>query len=135
MKEKLKRKGILRPLLKKYAPRYLIGVAMLYLVDWVGLLIPQFTGEITDGLAAHALDARGVQAEQEELQQDTLKRFIGSEEEILVESLSKRSKSAVSGKGRHAVSITVNGSNEDIGQILKCRVTGLKNNTLTGERI
>ena len=72
---------------------------------------------------------------QEELQQDTLKRFIGSEEEILVESLSKRSKSAVSGKGRHAVSITVNGSNEDIGQILKCRVTGLKNNTLTGERI
>ena len=60
MREKLKRKPILRPLLKKYAPRYLIGVAMLYLVDWVGLLIPQFTGEITDGLAAHALDARGV---------------------------------------------------------------------------
>ena len=72
---------------------------------------------------------------QEELQQDTLKRFIGIEEEILVEGLSRRSRLAVSGKGRHAVSITVNGSSEDIGQILKCRVTGLKNNTLTGERI
>ena len=60
MKEKLKRKGILRPLLKKYALRYLVGVAMLYLVDWIGLLIPMLTGEITDGLAAHMLDARGV---------------------------------------------------------------------------
>lgn len=60
MKEKLKRKGILRPLLKKYALRYLVGVAMLYLVDWIGLFVPQLTGEITDGLAAHVLDARGV---------------------------------------------------------------------------
>ena len=60
MKEKLKRKGILRPLLKKYALRYLIGVAMLYLVDWIGLFVPQLTGEITDGLAAHMLDAKGV---------------------------------------------------------------------------
>ncbi len=60
MKEKLKRKGILRPLLKHYALRYVVGIAMLYLVDWVGLLVPQLTGEITDGLAAHVLDARGV---------------------------------------------------------------------------
>ena len=60
MKEKLKRRGILRPLLKKYALRYLVGVAMLYIVDWIGLFIPQLTGEITDGLAAHALDGRGV---------------------------------------------------------------------------
>ena len=60
MKEKLKRKGILRPLLKKYALRYIVGVAMLYLVDWIGLMVPQLTGEITDGLAAHVLDARGV---------------------------------------------------------------------------
>ena len=71
---------------------------------------------------------------QEELQQETLKRFIGQEEEILVEGLSRRSAAAVSGKGRHGVSVTVEGSEKDIGQILKCRVTGLKNNTLTGER-
>ena len=60
MKEKLKRKGILRPLLKKYALRYFVGVAMLYIVDWIGLFVPQLTGEITDGLAAHMLDARGI---------------------------------------------------------------------------
>ena len=72
---------------------------------------------------------------QESLQQETLKRFIGQEEEILVEGLSRRSSLAVSGKGRHAVSVTVEGSEQDIGQILKCRITGLKNNTLTGERL
>ena len=72
---------------------------------------------------------------QENLQQETLKRFIGTEEEILVEGLSRRSKLAVSGKGRHAVSVTVEGNEQDIGQIVKCRITGLKNNTLTGERI
>ena len=60
MKKILKRKGILRPLLKKYALRYVFGIAMLYIVDWVGLFIPQLTGEITDGLAAHVLDARGI---------------------------------------------------------------------------
>ena len=38
---------------------------------------------------------------QETLQQDTLKRFIGQEEEILVEGLSRRSCEAVSGKGKH----------------------------------
>ena len=72
---------------------------------------------------------------QESLQQETLKRFIGQEEEILVEGLSRRSRQAVSGKGKHAVSVTVEGSEADIGQILKCRIINLKNNTLTGERL
>ena len=72
---------------------------------------------------------------QEALQQETLQRFIGTEEEILVEGISRRSDRAVSGKGTHAVSVTVEGSEKDIGQILKCRIIGLKNNTLVGERI
>ena len=72
---------------------------------------------------------------QENLQRETLKRFIGQEEEILVEGLSRRSSEEVSGKGKHAVSVTVPGTENDIGQILKCRITNLKNNTLTGERI
>jgi tRNA-2-methylthio-N6-dimethylallyladenosine synthase len=72
---------------------------------------------------------------QERLQQETLQRFVGTEEEILVEGLSRRSGTAVSGKGKHAVSVTVDGGPEDIGTILRCRITGLKNNTLTGERI
>ncbi len=71
---------------------------------------------------------------QEGLQQETMKRFVGMEEEILVEGLSRRSELAVSGKGKHGISITVSGNAEDIGTILRCRVTGLKNNTLMGER-
>ena len=63
-----------------------------------------------------------------------MKRFVGVEEEILVEGLSRRSEQAVSGKGKHGISISVRGSEKDIGTILRCRVTGLKNNTLMGER-
>ena len=72
---------------------------------------------------------------QEEMQKTTLQRFIGTEEEILVEGLSKRSEHEVSGKGRHGVSVTVAGGAQDIGQIVRCRITGLKNNTMISERI
>lgn len=72
---------------------------------------------------------------QESLQQDTMRRFIGMDEEILVEGFSRRSNQEVSGKGRHGISITVSGSAEDIGKIVRCRVAGLKNNTLTAERL
>ena len=91
-----------------------------------------------DGLIPEEVSSERIQrliALQENLQKETLKRFIGQEEEILVEGLSRRSRQAVSGKGRHAVSVTVEGSEADIGQILKCRIVNLKNNTLTGERI
>ncbi len=71
---------------------------------------------------------------QENLQQETLKRFIGMREEVLVEGFSRRSGEAVSGKGRHGVSITLPGTAADIGQIVSCRVTAIKNNTLMAER-
>ena len=72
---------------------------------------------------------------QESLQKETMKRFLGQEEEILVEGLSRRSEHEISGKGLHGISITTGGCNEDIGRIIRCRITGLKNNTLTAERI
>ena len=71
---------------------------------------------------------------QERLQQETLKRFIGKKEEILVEGLSRRSERAVSGKGKHGISVTLPGGSDDIGRILPCTITGLKHNTLSGER-
>ena len=71
---------------------------------------------------------------QEGLQQETLKRFTGTEEEVLVEGFSRRSEEAVSGKGRHGISITLPGGGEDIGEIVRCRVTELKQNTLIAER-
>ena len=72
---------------------------------------------------------------QEKLQRDTLRRFVGEKEEVLVEGISRRSGEAVSGKGRHAVSITLPGSAEDIGKIIPCQVTEVKNNTLIAKRI
>ena len=91
-----------------------------------------------DGLVPDEVSSERIQrliALQEETQKETLRRFIGKEEEILVEGLSKRSRQAVSGKGKHGVSITMDGCENDIGQILRCRIINLKNNTLTGERI
>jgi tRNA-2-methylthio-N6-dimethylallyladenosine synthase len=72
---------------------------------------------------------------QDECQKQAMARFAGMEEEVLVEGLSRRSKTAVSGKGRHGVSITLPGSEKDIGQIIRVRVTEIKNNTLMAERI
>ena len=60
MKKILERQGVLRPLLKKYALAYIVGLATLFTVDYVNLFIPQFMGDVTDGLAAHLLDAHGV---------------------------------------------------------------------------
>ena len=74
-------------------------------------------------------------AAQEESQRKAMSRFVGMEEEVLVEGLSRRSDKAVSGHGRHGVSITLPGSEADIGQIVRVRVTAMKNNTLVGERI
>ena len=59
--EKLrKRKGVLRPLLKRYAGAYLLGLVTLLVVDYVDLFVPKLIGEATDGLTAHTLDARGI---------------------------------------------------------------------------
>ena len=71
---------------------------------------------------------------QEKLQQETMKRFVGMEEEVLVEGLSRRNMKEISGKGRHGISITMPGKEEEIGKIIRCRITGLKNNTLTADR-
>jgi ATP-binding cassette subfamily B protein len=60
MKKIRNRKGILRPLLKRYAPIYLLGLVTLLVVDYVDLFVPKLIGQATDGLAAHLLDGRGV---------------------------------------------------------------------------
>ena len=72
---------------------------------------------------------------QENLQQETMRRFVGMEEEVLVEGLSRRSENDVSGKGCHGISITLPGEAADVGKIIRCRAKGLKNNTLTADRM
>ena len=74
-------------------------------------------------------------AAQEEGQRKAMARFIGMEEEVLVEGLSRRSNKQVSGHGRHGVGITLPGTEADIGKIIRVRVTAMKNNTLVAERL
>ena len=71
---------------------------------------------------------------QEKRQREQMARFVGQEERVLVEGLSRRSSRQVSGKGGHGISVTFPGSEQDIGQIIPVRITGLKNNTLSAER-
>ena len=49
--------------------------------------------------------------------------------------LFNKSDTVISGKGLRGISVTAQGGNDDIGRIVRCRITGLKNNTLTAERI
>ena len=99
----------------------------------VGTRAAEMDGQIAPEVATERIQE--LIALQEKLQQETMQRFVGAEEELLAEGLSRRSAESVSGKGRHGISITVPGTVQDIGEILRCRVTGLKNNTLVGERI
>ena len=58
--KKQKKKGILTPHLIRYSPVYLIGLAALFMVDYVQLYIPQYMGEVVDGLEAHTIDGPGI---------------------------------------------------------------------------
>ena len=48
------------PYVLKHKWEYIIGLLTLLMVDYGSLLIPQITGEITDGLATYALGLQGV---------------------------------------------------------------------------
>ena len=72
---------------------------------------------------------------QEKLQKETLQRFLGMEEEVLVEGLSRRSDRGRFRKGKARRLRDPAGTAEDIGKIVPCRITGIKNNTLMAERM
>lgn len=93
--------------------------------------------KMTDQVPADVAQARleRLLKAQEAAQAEAQKRFLGMEEEVLVESLSRRSDKAVSGKGLHGVSVTFPGTEADIGQIVRVRITECANNTLRGEHI
>jgi ATP-binding cassette, subfamily B, multidrug efflux pump len=56
----MKEKNILFKYLKKYKWKYALGILTLFLVDFLNLYIPQFTGEITDGLTNKTLSMNGL---------------------------------------------------------------------------
>ena len=61
--------------------------------------------------------------------------MIGRREEVLVESISKRSPGQVSGKGTRSITVTLDGTQEDIGRVVPVTIASAAVNTLRGERI
>ena len=53
---------------------------------------------------------------------------------MLIEGLSKRDPNKVSGKGTRNITVTLDGSVEDIGKIIPVTITSAAVNTLRGER-
>lgn len=48
------------PYVMRHKWRYLLGIVTLFVVDYANLFIPQFTGEITDGLSDRTMDMHAV---------------------------------------------------------------------------
>ncbi len=60
--------------------------------------------------------------------------MIGKQEFVLIEGLSKRDPNKVSGKGARNITVTLDGTQEDIGKIIPVTITSAAVNTLRGER-
>lgn len=60
--------------------------------------------------------------------------LLGATEQVLVEGLSKRDNGMVSGKGTRNITVTFEGTAEDIGKVIPVHITSLAVNTLRGER-
>lgn len=59
-KRKEKLPALILPYLKRHIWAYFGGIATLFIVDYANLYIPQFTGDITDGLEQGTLDFAGI---------------------------------------------------------------------------
>lgn len=54
------KKNIIFRYISRYKYKYILGILTLFIVDFANLYIPQFTGEITDGLKNGTMDMDGV---------------------------------------------------------------------------
>lgn len=56
----MKKKSILKPYIYRHKWQYLLGIITLFVVDFVNLYIPEFTGEITDGLESGLMSIQDI---------------------------------------------------------------------------
>ena len=67
--------------------------------------------------------------------QRTHTSLLGQTEHVLIEGLSKRDDTKVSGKGTRSITVTLDGTAKDIGRIIPVHIVSVAANTLRGERI
>ncbi len=89
-----------------------------------GRLSPEVTGARIDTLI------RAVERGSERAHQ----AMLGKTEHVLVEGLSKRDPGMVSGKGTRGITVTLPGTETDIGEIIPVQITSCAVNTLRGTR-
>lgn len=97
-----------------------------------GTAAEKFTDQIPAEVAA-----RRIQTLIQAVEQNTLKiheSLVGATEEVLVEGVSKRSKTMVSGKGRRNITLSFAGDRRDIGKLIQVKITSAAANTLRGEK-
>ncbi len=90
-----------------------------------------------EGRIPEAESTRRIEALIREVEASTARihaAMIGKQELVLVEGLSKRDPNKVSGKGTRNITITLDGSEADIGKIIPVTITSAAANTLRGER-
>ncbi len=102
-----------------YSPR--IGTAAAKLKDQVP---PEVATERIQRLI-HAVEAGTANAH---------RLMVGQTEQVLVEGLSKRDASMVSGKGRRNITVTFAGDQQDVGKLINVKITSAAVNTLRGEK-
>ncbi len=90
-----------------------------------------------EGRIPEAESTRRIEALIREVEASTARihaAMIGKQELVLVEGLSKRDPNKVSGKGTRNITITLDGSEADIGKIIPVTITSAAANTLRGDR-
>ena len=101
-------------------------------------LLGREAGKLRDeGLPDRAHPAYGIEQLIREVEASTSRvhqSMIGKHENVLVESLSKRDERKVSGKGTRGITVTLDGTEADIGTIIPVTITSAAVNTLRGER-
>lgn len=98
----------------------------------VGTAAAKLPGQLPADVTAERIQRliRAVEQSTEAVHQS----LVGTREEVLVEGLSRRAGTMVSGKGRRNITVTFAGNQQDTGKIIPVKITSAAVNTLRGER-
>lgn len=96
-----------------------------------GTLAENFQGRVSPEIAGKRIE-RLMQA-QEIITREIFEGIIGNTEKVLVEGVSKRRESQLTGKGLRNISVNFEGAADLIGKIVDVEITGFGSNTLRGK--
>ena len=90
------------------------------------------------GRIAHEVASNRIErliALQERITGEILHGMQGQTAHVLVEGVSRRRETQVTGKSERNINVNFNGSAADVGKMINVRITGAGSNTLRGEKV